>query len=1029
MKKLTIITALWTMFLALSLNAEKLEIVNGGFKVGEFSMPAFDGEKNSQLSPTKQTADAAEFKASKFAVSQKIAKKKNGSFKIETKISGESKNFFYRTKLPTPIYKTECILINGERAQCGDYEATSSVKIELVDGVLSFRGAMKAKVYRRYEWPFVRLYAEVYPIFDSDGKCDLDVSYRDNAFQPVAIDKKYLNAKTEKLLPAGGQKIQWVWFKIPENLAAAIHAGQGIVIPFNKSAKFLYVIASADSIPNASEVATASISSKEGEFSHKITAKNIGLFNSPEVPKDAVLAWSCVRGGKPLNVYMLEIPMPRGRIDKVVLRSNADLKIYAATFSKNSLKSKFANQQITAESDVYKPVEFKRPFKRGSALDMSWILDAPAGKYGRVIARDGDFFFEKAPEKRVRFYGANICMSCSVPSKRLAEKLADDFALRGYNIVRFHHFDFLILKDGGRSSEFDADALDRMFYLWAKFRERGIYITTDLFTMRKLSPEQIPEFPAASVNDDNKGALMFTKSGKALLKRFAKDLLCTKNPYTGLAMKDDPALVSLSIVNENSFGSIDKGATADLLQKRYKAYLAENKLSHTDAREAGFMKSEYMKYYVEMRDYLRSIGVKTLLTDQNFNRSYFLSVIADNYDVVDTHAYQDHPTFLLKDWRNPQIFNKKHSFAFCYGGAFVRTAYNSHLYKPMTVTEWDYLLNGGSGTEGAFIVAANAAFQNFDMLCRFTYSHDARAIESGGLVGGFDIAGDPLRAVSEIAASMLFIRGDVATSNHVVPLLLPADIFETDLPFVKKHGHKPYHTQGGNYADLSQLVKMGTIVYKKPEDIKLPENAVAAVVVDESLKLNVPTVALDDPDLVGKILALKKSGKAAFDTSAKTQISSTGETFIDAEKLSFKVQTARSEVLAGQPAAELSGNFARVKFGESKAVVMVSSLDAAPLTDSKRILVIYLTDLKNSDTRWQDGNILIEYGRQPLLIRTDKAHLSLSKNFAGYKLYALDTDGSRLREVPLSVSGANTSAVLDNYQDGRGVFAFELVKE
>ena len=45
MKKLTIICALWTMFLALSLNAEKLEIVNGGFKVGEFSMPAFDGEK------------------------------------------------------------------------------------------------------------------------------------------------------------------------------------------------------------------------------------------------------------------------------------------------------------------------------------------------------------------------------------------------------------------------------------------------------------------------------------------------------------------------------------------------------------------------------------------------------------------------------------------------------------------------------------------------------------------------------------------------------------------------------------------------------------------------------------------------------------------------------------------------------------------------------------------------------------------------------------------------------------------------
>ena len=1028
MKKTTIIIALAALVFVLPLGAEKLELANGGFKVGEFSMSAFDGATDAKLSPSRQTADTVEFKTQKFGVFQKNLPKKSNSFKIELGASGASENFFYRTRLPAPIYKTECILVNGERAQCGDYDVASSVKLELVDGVISFAGAMKAKVYRRYEWPFVRLYAEIYPIFDSDGKCDLNVSYRDNAFCPVAIDKKYLNARAEKLLPAGGQKIQWVWFKVPENSAAAIHAGQGIVLPFNKSAKFLYVLASADSIPDASEVATAFVSSSAGEFSHKITAKSIGLFNSPKVPEDAVLAWSTVRGGKPLNIYMLEIPMPKGRINSVALRSNADLKIYAATFAKNSLRSKFAPQQITAESDIYKPIEFKRPFKRGSALDMSWVLDAPAGKYGRVMARDGNFFFEKAPEKHVRFYGANICMSCAVPPKELAEKLADDFVVRGYNIVRFHHFDFLILKDGGRSSEFDVDALDRMFYLWAKFRERGIYITTDLFTMRRLAPEQIPEFPAGSVNEDNKGALMFTKSGKALLKRFAKDLLCTKNPYTGLAIKDDPALVNLSIVNENAFGSVCKGATAGLLQKRYKAYLAENKLDHTDAREAGFMKSEYMKYYAEMRDYLRSIGVKAMLTDQNFNRSFFLSVIADNYDLVDTHAYQDHPTFLLKAWRNPQIFNKRHSFA-SYGGAFPRTAYNAHLRKPMAVTEWDYLLNGGSGTEGAFIVSANAAFQDFDMICRFTYSHDARSISCGGLVGGFDVAGDPLRAVSEIAASMLFVRGDVSASNHPVPLLLPADIFDTNLPFVKKYGYRPYQTQGGSYADMSLLTKLGTIVYKKPEDIKLPANAAAAVVVDESLKLGVPTVALDDPDLVQKVLAFKKAGKAAFDTSAKTQICSTGEMSIDAQKLSFKVKTARSEVLAGQPAAELSGDFAKVKFGECKAVVMASSLDAKPLSESKRIIVIYLTDLKNSDMRWQNGDIMLEYGNAPLLIRTDKAHLTLAKNFAGYKLYALDTDGSRLREVPLSLSGANTSAVLDNYPNGKGVFAFELVKE
>ena len=88
--------------------------------------------------------------------------------------------------------------------------------------------------------------------------------------------------------------------------------------------------------------------------------------------------------------------------------------------------------------------------------------DAPAGRLGPVVARDGHFF---TGEKRIRFWGVNLCFSACFPTHEQADKLAS--AARNAEDasrlarVRFDAgvVDFLIVLDAERQSLVARDAL------------------------------------------------------------------------------------------------------------------------------------------------------------------------------------------------------------------------------------------------------------------------------------------------------------------------------------------------------------------------------------------------------------------------------------------------------------------------------------------------------------------------------------------------------------------------------------------
>ena len=116
----------------------------------------------------------------------------------------------------------------------------------------------------------------------------------------------------------------------------------------------------------------------------------------------------------------------------------------------------------SGDSEEWVEIACAPKVKSGTALDFSCLADAPAGKYGFALNRNGQVAFERNPEP-VRFVGANICRDvCFLPTKEAIDGLSDDFLRMGYNLVRFHHFEEELLTGGVGYMKPNPESLDRM---------------------------------------------------------------------------------------------------------------------------------------------------------------------------------------------------------------------------------------------------------------------------------------------------------------------------------------------------------------------------------------------------------------------------------------------------------------------------------------------------------------------------------------------------------------------------------------
>lgn len=348
-------------------------------------------------------------------------------------------------------------------------------------------------------------------------------------------------------------------------------------------------------------------------------------------------------------------------------------------------------------------------------LDYSHLLDAPAGKHGFVEPKKGHLYFEDGT--RARFLGFNVAARSNTPDHETADKMAERFASMGVNIIRLHAADAPVGEEpgswssctdaplldyaSGTSRKFNPEGLDRFDYFAAKLKEKGIYLHIDLIVAREFQEMDEADYPGKGPSC-MKRYYMYNERMIRLQKEYAKELLCHVNPYTGLALIDDPAVVTIQLNNEESAikGNMGTDAGEDMkpyreeVQKRFNEFLlmkyytrerlkeawtndgccalgeeedpAEGTVRGIEgsfyqpvndpagqwdaaegpARYADFMEfGIYMnrKFYQDMKDYIRSLGAKVPIVTSNL-----IAGAADVYghmdgDLMENNCYFNHP--------------------------------------------------------------------------------------------------------------------------------------------------------------------------------------------------------------------------------------------------------------------------------------------------------------------------------------------------------------------------------------------------
>ena len=632
------------------------------------------------------------------------------------------------------------------------------------------------------------------------------------------------------------------------------------------------------------------------------------------------------------------------------------------------------NAFVIKEGEQWRKLDFPRRIVKGSPLDFSTLsnLDAPAGKYGFVCATpDGEFTFGNAPDKRIRFYGVNLCFTANFMEKEVVDETVEYLARMGYNSVRLHHQDNgMIDKNATDSLTFDSVAMDKLDYLFAKLKERGIYITTDLYVNRKFKPGDNINVKDPDTLHNVKGLLPINHEAMENWKEFARRWMNHRNPYTGLTWGEDPALAKLCMVNEQSL-VLSWGRSPELIplyREAFEEWKRKNRLSRNDhtSFESFLGELEVNMCREQMRFVRDELKVKAMLTGTTGRYT-----MAEDVDFTDEHAYFSHPVFIKKAWRVPIRFDA--SSPIRNNVPLPRLLMpRRFIGKPLTVTEFNFCPPNRFCAESGPLVGAYAALQNWGGLWRFCWSHSEWRIKNLDPVMSFDAVNDPTQQFSDRIIIALFLRGDMSPAREQIVFQLPRDYKNRSIDFPME------------FLDIGLNAQIGWSYAGEP----LPEGA----------RLFKPGI------------------KPVPDSRLK----------LDSKAGTFAVITERSETIT-LPGGALDGGTLRVKKADRFMTVAAISRDNRPLAESGDILIIHLTNISNSNAAYDNENTIRSWGKLPLLIERGTAELELAGK-SPWRVMALATDGSGYGEVQGEFSNGIFRFKLDTGGFPGGVMAYHLTR-
>ncbi len=213
----------------------------------------------------------------------------------------------------------------------------------------------------------------------------------------------------------------------------------------------------------------------------------------------------------------------------------------------------YSNAQEPGQGWTFSPV--RDTFSEEALLDLSFLNEEEAGQSGFIgLSQDGESFVNGNGEP-IRFWASGGAgLSEDLPSIELSY-YARFLAKRGVNIVRYHAE---ISPDEQTESDFNNPNMEEIDYIWravAAFKKEGIYLV--ISPHWPYSIENPPaewgfgEYIGNASPAKPWGALYVSDTYQEAMKSWVSVLYGETNPYTGIALKDDPSVAIIQMLNED----------------------------------------------------------------------------------------------------------------------------------------------------------------------------------------------------------------------------------------------------------------------------------------------------------------------------------------------------------------------------------------------------------------------------------------------------------------------------------------------
>ncbi|MBR7127766.1 MAG: hypothetical protein IKD09_04205, partial [Lentisphaeria bacterium] len=415
----------------------------------------------------------------------------------------------------------------------------------------------------------------------------------------------------------------------------------------------------------------------------------------------------------------------------------------------------------------------------------------------------------------------------------------------------------------------------------------------------------------------------------------------------------------------------------------------------------------------DMKEFLASLGVNAPQTDMNCGDVLAQAPVRNNYDYVDIHFYLDHPTFPKGGWGLPMQFKNKSAGA---------TFYEELLYpfasrlsgKPFMITEYKYCIPNCYRLEAGALVGALLGLHEVDGIYDFSpgmylRSYENYLKEEAKSFSVFSCFNDPVTSLSNRLIALLYLRGDMPKAVNNYYLSVPNDITCSSNAMTWRHPDRKNNND------------------RTPDAFKC-----LALVSSTSIKIdaqkskntfNVDEVFNNDDNAL-----LRKIGVDA----QKEIVSDNGALRVLPAKNRCIVITHKTEAITLE---EKSGAAKLLQVSDNKlfSAYAASAMDEKNLADSKKILLLHITDIKHGNNNYKlyrDNLRVYSWNAEPALIRKASAKISLTNYAAGeIEIYALNMVGKKLRKVPYTVQNNVISFTVDNTIGEEPAMAYEIIRK